>query len=334
MPQAAPDRAYEAPTCSTCSSYRGSNAANAGRRQIEGGAWKNQRKSNGGFGQGTGGRQPTRRQRQATVCSAKKFSNPDTPLASRGPYDTQISSSLPRARFGPSPGAHARNAEPKLLFPSWIVTGKPSMKRRRSGDSDFDGDLIDPSVGAPEPPPPGSPHANAHTPVFVGGGEREARAYVAPTAVPSAAAPKSTADKVAISSAVDPRRMQTMRLPPGRPRPPLSPDEQQRPDLMSEEGTGTPSSRYPTSAAQISQRPKSAMASATVVRAPPSVPTNTNGPPAVIWIFAVALAALIGAGTALWLRRSSAPPAPPAPTVAPAPVPVPAPVKPAPATNR
>lgn len=201
------------------------------------------------------------------------------------------------------------------------------MKRRRNGDADFDGDLIDPSLGGPDTAPSASPTAQqneqapAHSPVFVGGGEREARAYVAPVAVPSIVAPKTSADKVAIASSVDPRRMQTMKLSPGRIRPPLSPDEQARPDLVNEEAGGTPSSRYPTSGAHISKRgPKSAMASATVVRAPPAAPTNAvnSGPPTVVWVLAVALAALIGAGIALWLRKNSVPVPTPAPTVAPA----------------
>ena len=204
------------------------------------------------------------------------------------------------------------------------------MKRRRNGDSDFDGDLVDPSVGAPEPPGSASPAAqpNAHSQVYVGGGEREARAYVGPTALPSIAAPKATPDKVAIASSVDPRRMQTMKLSPGRIRPPPSADEQ-RPGEMSEEqgAASVPSNRYPTPAAQISQRPpKSAMASATIVRAPPSAPTN-SGPPTIVWVLAVALAALIGAGTALWLRKSSTAPAP-------APAPVSAPDKPTPPAKR
>jgi len=76
------------------------------------------------------------------------------------------------------------------------------MKRRRNGDSDFDGDLVDPSVGAPEPTASASPTSqpNAHGQVYVGGGEREARAYVGPTALPSIAAPKAAPDKVAIAS--------------------------------------------------------------------------------------------------------------------------------------
>lgn len=190
------------------------------------------------------------------------------------------------------------------------------MKRRRNGDSDFDGDLVDPSVGAPEPTtsPSATPNPNAHGQVYVGGGEREARAYVGPTALPSIAAPKATPDKVAISSSVDPRRMQTMKLAPGRPRAPMSPDEPRPGQLTEESGpVGAPSNRYPTSAAQISQRPpKSAMAAATIVRAPPAIPTSkstgnsSSGPPTIVWVLAVALAALIGAGTALWLRKSNA----------------------------
>jgi hypothetical protein len=46
-----------------------------------------------------------------------------------------------------------------------------------------------------------------------------------------------------------------------------------------------------------------------------------------VWILAVALAALIGAGTALWLRKSSTTPAP-------TPTPTSAPDKQAPKTNR
>lgn len=205
------------------------------------------------------------------------------------------------------------------------------MKRRRNGDSDDEGDLVDPSLGNPEPSNSGaSPsHPNAHGQVFVGGGEREARAYVPPTSLPSIAAPKSTADKVAISSTVDPRRMQTMRLSPGRPRPPLTPEElaQQRPGQMAEEA-GAPSSRYPTSGSHVSQRaPKSAMATATIVRAPPSATPASSGLPTIVWVLAVALAALIGAATALWLRRSTpAPPQPPAPASEP--------VKPAEPSNR
>lgn len=193
------------------------------------------------------------------------------------------------------------------------------MKRRRNGDSEFDGDLVDPSLGSAEPPNAAAAdaaHASSHSQVFVGGGEREARAYVPPTSLPAIAAPKQTADKVAIASSVDPRRMQTMRLAPGRPRPPLTPEElqEQRPDQLAEE-VGAPSSRYPTSGSHVSQRaPKSAMA-ATVVRAPPSAAPPTSGPPTIVWVLAVALAALIGAGTALWLRRSTAaPPQTPAPT--------------------
>ncbi len=201
------------------------------------------------------------------------------------------------------------------------------MKRRRNGDSDFDGDLVDPSVGAPEPTASASPTSqpNAHGQVYVGGGEREARAYVGPTALPSIAAPKAAPDKVAIASSVDPRRMQTMKLSPARPRAPLSPDEQ-RPGQLSEEtgAASAPSNRYPTSAAQISQRPKSAMAAATIVRAPPTASTTSNGLPTIVWVLAVALAALIGAGTALWLRKSSSAPAP-------APAPASVPDKPAPA---
>ena len=114
--------------------------------------------------------------------------------------------------------------------------GKPSMKRRRNGDSDYEGDLVDPSVDGSDPHASASPNSqpNAHSPVYVGGGEREARAYVAPTAVPLIAAPKTSADKVAIASSVDPRRMQTIRLSPGRIRPPLTPDEQ-RPEMPAEE---------------------------------------------------------------------------------------------------
>ncbi len=206
------------------------------------------------------------------------------------------------------------------------------MKRRRNGDSEFDGDLIDPSMDASQQAAAASSASqpNPHGPVFVGGGEREARAYVAPVVVPSIAAPKASADKVAIASSVDPRRMQTMRLAPGRPRTPLTPEEQQleRPGQLAEETSPhAPSSRYPTSGAQVSRRPPKSPMASTVVRAPPPAQTN-SGPPMVVWVLAVALAALIGAGTALWIRRNSAPPAP-----TPAPAPVVAPKAPA-ATNR
>jgi hypothetical protein len=196
------------------------------------------------------------------------------------------------------------------------------MKRRRNGDSEFDGDLIDPSMDANQAGGSASPASqpNPHGPVYVGGGEREARAYVAPVPVPLIAAPKAAADKVAIASSVDPRRMQTMRLAPGRPRAPLTPEEQQleRPGQMTEEANPhAPSSRYPTSGAQISHRPPKSPMASTIVRTPPPAQTN-NGPPLVIWILAVALAALIGAGTALWIRKNSATPAPaPAPAAAP-----------------
>jgi hypothetical protein len=196
------------------------------------------------------------------------------------------------------------------------------MKRGRNGDATFDGDLVDPSVGGTDAPAAASTtsQANAHTPVYVGGGEREARAYVAPTALPAPAAPKKSADKVAIASSVDPRRMQTMKLSPGRIRPPLSPDEQQRPDLAPEGAPSTPSSRYPTSGAHISQRgPRSAMATSTIVRTPPKAAKNSS-PPTIIWVLAVALAALVGAGVALWLRKNSTPPAPAPAPAAPAPV--------------
>jgi len=261
--------------------------------------------------------------RNLQAC-AKKTTTTNTLLAPRYAYDNPNSVVLTEGSLGPSPGAHARNAETKLPFPSWIVTGKPSMKRRRNGDSDFDGDLVDPSVGAPEPPPTTSPSSQPnphHGPVYVGGGEREARAYVPPMVLPSIAAPKTTADKVAISSSIDPRRMQTMRIAPGQLRPPLSPDEQ-RPQVIAEEAGATPSNRYPTAGPRSSPRgPKSAMASATIARAPTSAPANNNNLPTIVWVLAVALAALIGAGTALWLRKTS---------VSPAPAPMSVPDKPAP----
>jgi hypothetical protein len=202
-------------------------------------------------------------------------------------------------------------------FPSRTEAGKPRMRARRNDDSDI-GDLVDPSMGAPLPPPqagPASrPNPQSHGQVYIGRGEREERAYIPPTSLPNIAKPKEDADKVAISSSVDPRRMQTMRLAPGRPRPPLTPDE--RPEGMIEE-PGATSSPFTPPSVRSSQRPKSSAANATVSMKALS-PTDTSGPPMIVWVLAVALAALIGAGTALWLRRSSPQPQP-APTTAPAP---------------
>ncbi len=225
---------------------------------------------------------------------------------------------LPHEGHGPSPGGkRARNHRARVPFPSRTEAGKPRMRARRNDDSDT-GDLVDPSMGAPQPPQAGPtprPNPQSHAQVYIGRGEREERAYIPPTALPNIAKPKEDAEKVAISSSVDPRRMQTMRLAPGRPRQPLSPDE--RPEGMLEE-PGAASSQFPPSSVRSSQRgPKSSMAHATISMRAPS-PTATSGPPMIVWVLAVALAALIGAGTALWLRRTS--PAPqPAPTTAPAP---------------
>ncbi|MRG97247.1 hypothetical protein [Polyangium spumosum] len=196
------------------------------------------------------------------------------------------------------------------------------MSARRSADSEHDGDLVDPSFGAggtPEPPPvlrPSNPPNQSN--VLVGGGEREARAYVGPTALPAVAAPKSTegAGKVAIASSVDPRRMPTVRISPGRARPPLAPGERPAPPepLTSPYGPVSPRPAPPPALVVPHGAPHSIPPSAAKV----SSRRNPSGSPAmVIWVLAVVLAGLIGAGAALWIRRNMAakepPPAPAAP---------------------
>ncbi|TKD02223.1 hypothetical protein [Polyangium fumosum] len=193
------------------------------------------------------------------------------------------------------------------------------MSSRRPSDSEHDGDLVDPSFGAggsPEPPPvlrPSAPPNQAN--VLVGGGEREARAYVGPTALPAAHVPDpaETAGKVAIASSVDPRRMPTVRISPGRAKPPLAPGERPAPPeaLMSPFGPASPRPAPPSALFVPHSAPHSAPSSAKVS----SRPEPASNPATAIWILAVVLAALIGAGAALYIRRNmpAKEPPPPAP---------------------
>ncbi|MDI3283814.1 hypothetical protein [Polyangium sp. 15x6] len=195
------------------------------------------------------------------------------------------------------------------------------MSARRPSNSEHDGDLIDPSFGAggsPEPPPvlrPSAPPNQSN--VLVGGGEREARAYVGPTALPAAHAPSAeTAGKVAIASSVDPRRMPTVRISPGRGRPPLAPGERPAPPepLVSPFGPVSPRPAPPSALIVPHSAPHSAPSSAKVS----SRPGPAAGPATAVWVLAVVLAALVGAGVALYIRRNMAaqpPPSAPAPAV-------------------
>ncbi len=196
------------------------------------------------------------------------------------------------------------------------------MSARKPHHSELDADLVDPRFGGgqtPEPAPvarPSQPNAN----VLVGGGEREARAYVGPTALPSAhvPSPSDAGGKVAIASSVDPRRMPTVRIAPGRPRPPLQPGE--RPAAPEGMGMGmtpfVPGVRPAPPPGFIEPAPRSAPISRPIGSAPA---VASSGTPAAVWILAVLLAALVGAGVALYIRRNSAT----------APVPVPRPAAPA-----
>ena len=232
----------------------------------------------------------------------------DTPLAVSRAWDTQ--------KVPPSlrpDGAAAESGDEGCV--------KRRMSSRKPSDSEHDGDLVDPSFGAgatPEPPPvarPSAPPNQAN--VLVGGGEREARAYVGPTALPTINAPKPTdAGKVAIASSVDPRRMQTVRISPGagRMRPPLAPGERPAPPepLASPYGPVSPRPAPPPAFIVPHAAPHSMPPSAKVSSRRPA-----SGPPAtVIWVLAVVLAALIGAGAALWIRRNMQAKEPPKPVPA------------------
>ena len=219
---------------------------------------------------------------------------------------------------------------------------KRRMSARKSSDSEHDGDLVNPSFGAgatPEPPPAARPSADnggsaptsgAAPPnplppnqsnVLVGGGEREARAYVGPTALPTVAAPKPTdgAGKVAIASSVDPRRMPTVRISPGhgRARPPLAPGERPAPPeaMVAPFGPVSPRPTPPPALVAPHGAPHSVPPSAAKVS---SRRDPTGSPATAIWVLAVVLAALIGAGAALWIRRNMAAKEPPPPAPAPA----------------
>ncbi|MDC0742412.1 hypothetical protein [Polyangium mundeleinium] len=193
------------------------------------------------------------------------------------------------------------------------------MSARRPSDSEHDGDLVDPSFGAggsPEPPPvlrPSAPPNQAN--VLVGGGEREARAYVGPTALPAAHVPNpaETAGKVAIASSVDPRRMPTVRISPGRAKP-LAPGERPAPPeaLVSPFGPVSPRPPPPSALVVPHSAPHSAPSSAKVS----SRPEPAGSPATAIWVLAVVLAALIGAGVALYIRRNMPAKEPPPPVPA------------------
>ncbi|MDC3986097.1 hypothetical protein [Polyangium jinanense] len=194
------------------------------------------------------------------------------------------------------------------------------MSARRPSNSEHDGDLVDPSFGAgasPEPPPVLRPSVPPNqNNVLVGGGEREARAYVGPTALPAAHAPKTAeTGKVAIASSVDPRRMPTVRISTGRGRPPLAPGERPAPPepMISPFGPVSPRPTPPPAFVVPHSAPHSVPPSAKVS----SRPEPAGSPATAIWVLAVVLAALVGAGAALYIRRNMAAQQPP-----PAPAPV------------
>ncbi|MDI1481697.1 hypothetical protein [Polyangium sp. y55x31] len=199
------------------------------------------------------------------------------------------------------------------------------MSARRPSDSEHDGDLVDPSFGAggsPEPPPvlrPSAPPNQSN--VLVGGGEREARAYVGPTALPTVQAPKSAdTGKVAIASSVDPRRMPTVRISPGRGRPPLAPGERPAPPepMVSPFGPVSPRPAPPPAFVVPHSGPHSGPHSAPASAKVSSRPEPASSPATAIWVLAVVLAALVGAGAALYIRRNMAAQQPPPPAPAPA----------------
>lgn len=194
------------------------------------------------------------------------------------------------------------------------------MSTRKPRESELDGDLVDPSFGAnatPEPAPVGRP-SQPNPQVLVGGGEREARAYVPPTALPSGVGPNPNegGGKVAIASSVDPRRMPTVRLAPGRPRPPLAPGE--RPQPPEAPMQYVPGTSRPGPPAFVEAAPRSQPDPGGPRSMPASSQAEPSSTPAVVWILAVLLAALVGAGAALWIRRNMAvKPDPAAPAAAP-----------------
>ncbi|UQA59058.1 hypothetical protein [Polyangium aurulentum] len=165
-----------------------------------------------------------------------------------------------------------------------------------------DGELVDPSFGtAPAAELPPAPPARGSQPsasVLVGGGEKQARAYVPPTALPSLGPQEGdTSSKVAIASDVDPRRMPTVKKPSAkageRPAPLDGDAARPAPSGISEddEAEGEAGSKA---------RGRSAKS------------------PMLIWAVAVTLAVVVGAGAAYWVRKGMAPKGEPPAKTAPA----------------
>lgn len=123
--------------------------------------------------------------------------------------------------------------------------------------------------------------------VLVGGGEKEARAYVPPTALPSLGPQEGdTTSKVAIASDVDPRRMPTVKIPEERKKKSAA----GRPAPLDADGVPRPS------------KPGFSEAEA---EGEDGTQTRARGgkSPMVIWAVAVALAAVLGAGAAYGVRK-------------------------------
>jgi hypothetical protein len=179
------------------------------------------------------------------------------------------------------------------------------MRAKRKRDSEIDSDLVDPSFDAPleEATEPAKPQPNAKPPlpnprasqpsgsVLVGGGEKQARAYVPPTALPSLGPQEAdTSSKVAISNDIDPRRMPTVKIPEERKK--KSAAAGARPAPLDADGVPRP-------APPGFSAPETDGEDGTPSKAAPRGRSST-----LIWAVAVTLAAVLGAGAAYGVRKS------------------------------
>jgi hypothetical protein len=170
------------------------------------------------------------------------------------------------------------------------------MRAKGERESVSDGELVDPSFDRPslEDQPPAPPARGSHpsASVLVGGGEKQARAYVPPTALPSLGPQEGdTSSKVAIASDVDPRRMPTVKIPEGRREPSAKAGE--RPAPLDTDDVPLPS--------------LSGFSDPDEAEAGSKDRGRRTRSPMLIWAVAVTLAVGIGAGAAYWVRKGMAP---------------------------
>jgi len=176
------------------------------------------------------------------------------------------------------------------------------MRAKGKRESVSDGELVDPSFDASPrenlPPAPPARGSQPSASVLVGGGEKQARAYVPPTALPSLGPQEGdTSSKVAIASDVDPRRMPTVKKPSAKAgeRPAPLDNDAAHPDP-----SGLDEADGAEGEAEGKSRGRSAKS------------------PMLIWAVAVTLAVLVGAGAAYWVRKGMAPKSEPPAKTAPA----------------